>query len=170
MDAGNKIHSAEKALLQCHRFLQTAQLVQQNHLRCQRAQRHLDGAGFIHSANALQRRQRPFRREKLAPLVHYCYQTLPLSQCPGNGAQQGGLAAAGFSHHQQPGKMLLQQLVQLQRQVNVAAACNPQIERCDLLQGNALPFPLHELPCHAHTVSGSGGQVALGKFPFMGVH
>ena len=45
VDTGNKIHPAEKALLQCHCFLQTAQLVQQNHLRCQRAQRHLDGVG-----------------------------------------------------------------------------------------------------------------------------
>ena len=80
VDTGNKIHPAEKALLQCHRFLQTAQLVQQDHLWCQRTQRHLDGAGFIHPANALQRRKRPFRREKLAPLVYHGHQTLPLCQ------------------------------------------------------------------------------------------
>ena len=136
----------------------------------QRAQRHLDSAGFIHPADALQRRQSLLRREKLAPLVHYCYQTLPFGQRPGNGAQQGGLAAAGFSHYQQPGKVLLQQLVQLGRQRNNTAACDPQVERGDLLQGNALPFPLHELPRHAHAVTGSSGQVALGKLPFVGVH
>ena len=66
--------------------------------------------------------------------------------------------------------MLLQQLVQCRQQTDGAAACDTQVERSDLLQGDAMPFPLHELPCHAHTVSGSGGQVALGKFPFMGVH
>ena len=38
------------------------------------------------------------------------------------------------------------------------------------MQGDALPFPLHKLPCHTHTVSGGSGQVALGKLPFMGVH
>ena len=80
VDAGNKVHPAEKALFQRHRFLQTAQLVQQDHLRCQRAQRHLDSVGFIHPADALQRRQGLLRLEKLAPLVHHCYQTLPLSQ------------------------------------------------------------------------------------------
>ena len=66
--------------------------------------------------------------------------------------------------------MLLQQLVQCRQQTDGAAACDTQVERSDLLQSDALPFPLHELPCHAHAVAGSGGQVPLGKFPFMGVH
>ena len=170
MDTGNKIHPAEKALLQCHRFLQTAQLIQQDHLWCQRTQRHLDGAGFIHPANALQRRKRPFRREKLAPLVYHCHQTLPLGQRPGDSAQQGGLAAAGLSHHQQPGKVLFQQLVQRGRQRDNTTACDPQVERSDLLQSDALPFPLYELPRHAHAVADSSGQVALSKLPFVGVH
>ena len=137
---------------------------------CQRTQRHLDGAGFIHPANALQRRKRPFRREKLAPLVYHCHQTLPLGQRPGDSAQQGGLAAAGLSHHQQPGKVLLQQLVQRGRQRDNTTACDPQVERSDLLQSDALPFPLHELPRHAHAVADSSGQVALSKLPFVGVH
>ena len=66
--------------------------------------------------------------------------------------------------------MLLQQLVQLGRQADGAAACDSQVERGDLLQRNALPFPLHELSRYAHTVAGGSGQVALGKLPFMGVY
>jgi hypothetical protein len=95
---------------------------------------------------------------------------LPFGKRPGDGAQQRGFAAAGFAHHQQPGKVLFQQPVQLRRQTDGAAACDPQVERGDLLQGDALAFPLYKLPCHTHTVAGGGSQVALGKLPFMGVH
>ena len=171
MDAGHKLHPAEKALFQCGDLGQVPQLVQQDHLRGQRPQRHLDRTAFGQAADAVKGITiLPLRRKKFPSLVDHSHGPFLCSQFPGDLPQKGGLAAVRFSHQQCPDEMSLQKGAQLRRKFRTNWTRNAEIQRQKTLQHNILRAAQYEPTAHPHTAAGCRGQVALRQFGLMGMY
>ena len=110
MNACNEIHSSKKALLQCSRLFEPAELIQQDHLRRERAQRHLHRIFFGNTGQNIHggRRAAKFRREQLAPLVNDCCAAARPPKLLCRLTKQRSLAASRLSGEKQPCKMLFQ--------------------------------------------------------------
>ena len=146
MKGGDKIHSAEQALLQRCDLIQTSQLIQQDHLWRKAAQCHLHCLSLGEPGKNIQRLAVYIPGKELPPFINDRKDLMLSDELPGDTAQQCGLAAAWLSYKKHPDEMPPQCCGQFLWKRNGLFPGNAQVDRGKLLQNRALFRVLQKRP------------------------